>query len=158
MILMEKGINLYYGYKLSEKEMIDNFFDLDFRQYVEDIYKMTPSIRLNFDESNKMEHIDDLVRELFITYYNKDFFFANGYKAPIKVCCNKCCLYDTDSSWVVGIKICHMPAFKNKISMISGHIITESDINGLSRLNKNFNLQKLVPIFLSIPSDCWSCT
>lgn len=156
--MLIKGLYLYYGYKLSEREMIDIFFDADFRKDIEDTFKTQPQLIPEFDENNKTKCIDSSIRELVTLHYNKYFFFENGIKAKIKVCCNKCCLYDSDSSWVVGIKICHMPAFKNKISWINGRIITENDISELNKLNKKFNLQKLTPLFLSIPSDCWSCT
>lgn len=157
IIIMEKGLDLYYGYKLTEQEMINTFFDINFRNYVEDVYSTQLNLKLNFNENNKVERIDYLIRDLVLIYYGKDFFGENGFKSPIKTCCSKCCMYETDSSWIIGIKIAYLPAFQTKITRVSAHTITQNDINELEKLNKQYNLHFKLPSYYNVPSDCWKC-
>lgn len=164
---MKKGLALYCGYKLSEKEMINIFFDENFRKYIEDVYKTKPNfdenkakpnLIPNFDENNKVDHIDSNIRNLF-EYYHKGYFFGeNDCESQIKVCCTRCCMYDNDSDWVIGIQISQLPAFKNKISKVDAHIITPNDIFELNKINEKFKLHIQPPSFYSIPMDCWCCS
>ena len=155
---MKKGLDLYYGYKLDEKTMISVFFDSNFRKYIEDIYATKPELKPIFDEDDKVEQIDPFIKELFLMYHDKYFFSDNGSPSKIRTCCTKCCMYDDDSDWIIGIKMCHLPAFKNKINRVDAHLITDQDTVELNKINKKFNLHIDRPSFYSVPSDCWSCT
>ena len=155
---MEKGLALYCGYKLSEKEMINTFFNENFKKHIEDVHKAHPELIPNFDENNKVDHIDHTITSLFEDYHDGYFFGEDGCESQIKICCTRCCMYNNDSDWVIGIQISQLPAFKNKISKVDAHIITPSDILELIKINEKFNLHIQPPSFYSIPMDCWCCS
>ena len=153
----EKGLNLYFGYKLTEREMIDTFFDAEFRKYAEDVFSTHMELASQFDENNKVKEINFMIRDLVIIYFGKDFFREQKYKAQIKVACSQCCMYEKETGWIVGIKICHLPVFKDAISRINAQLITQTDIDELAKINKDYRLHRNCPAFFSIPSDCWKC-
>lgn len=155
---MGKGLYLYYGFKLTEKTMIDTFFDLNFRKYVEELFSTKPELIPRFDENNKVEYIGWEIRDLVSMYYDKYFFGENGRKSQIKICYIKCCQYDSDSNWIIGIKVCHVDAFKDKIQRVDGQLIQQDSINELNKIKNKFKLPGFGPLFYSIPSNCWICT
>ena len=159
--MQEKGLDLIYGYKLSEKDMINIFFNKEFKEYVLDMCKSDkelPKIKKMFDANNKTKNINYRIIGLFCDYHSECFFGEDGDESNIAVYCTKCCMYDKESNWIIGIQICHLPALKNEIKMIDTYTISGHDENELKRIKHKLNLMVTDCAFYSVPSDCWCCT
>jgi hypothetical protein len=176
---MIKGNYLYFGYKVSEKQMIKNFFND--AVLVEDVNFTIKNFKDDIGDTNLKKLIKDgkiaSVSTIICQYMNKLFFayddddpvinepdeldfenvFAIGANLGIHVMCNRCCAYDDVSDWIIGIRSCHLPAFKNDILPVNIYTPTSIDIKKLKHIKKKYNIDSELGYY-SISSDCWSCT
>ncbi len=157
---MIKGNYIYYGYKITENEMINKFMnDNDFIDYFNDIltkdseYFQSKKLSINVTaELITHEHVD-IGKAIIQQYFDEDCFGHN-----IHSICNPCCPYNTDSDWIIGIKLCHSKAFKENIQSINMYLPTKKDSIKLKKVGKKYNIDSNSLGYYSINSDCWSCS
>jgi hypothetical protein len=170
---MFKGNYLYFGYKIGEKQMIKNFFnDDDMVQFVDNDMKGSGMDFKKPIQHNKISFAKHIICE----YFNKNFFASDddsdlgdsdinfednetvGADLGIHAICNRCCAYDEISDWIIGIRLCHLAAFKEDILPVNNvYMLTENDIKNLEHIKEKFNIKSELSYY-SISSDCWCCT
>ena len=157
----KKGIALYFGFKFSEQQILYNLSnDPQFKRY----YRNTDIDTTNIDDlKNKIQsfYCNDFFKSLYWSYESCesecDDLIFNNFTAEL-VCC-RCCMYDDDSDWILGIPICRLSAFKNKIKETKVREITQYDREFIEKLPYKLRLMTIdKPSFYSIPTDCWCCT
>lgn len=180
--MTRKGSYLYYGYKLTEEQfkthLLDPFKDYiidDEDKNVESVMKLHRiyNLTLFFDKNQFFGRIcskcncNNNKAEPCLCYpccyYNKNKececpcnCYIEEPSSNITINYNKCCAYD--KSWVIGINLCHIPAFKNEMSTINMKPITENDMQCLETIKIKFGLPVSDPGYYAVLSDCWSCT
>lgn len=155
---MQKGNYLYYGFKISENEMIKIMLqDEEFLAYMKNYAKYDKEIKnIGFNKQDITHDQMSLLKGIISEYYNiNDDISENDL--GINWISNSCCAYNDVSDWVIGFKLCHVKAFKEDILPVKIHFPTKGDTENLMSLKKKLNIDSEINYY-SISSDCWCCS
>lgn len=167
---MTKGAYLYYGFKISEKEMVERFFTTEFKQYVREkvkeyFYKKYENeIYYGLDTNTPFKNngkLNEAYKNLFMEYYNDDIGFVDVLENSIYLVHAPCCLYDEITDWIVGIKIAKLSVYPLEavsLKKIKMHKLTVDETKCLDQIKKTYNLDYDNLDFYHVPMDCYSCT
>lgn len=175
LIIMTKGAYLYYGFKISEKEMVERFFTREFKQYVREEVKdayyreYENEIYEGLDTNTPYKNngkLSEVYKNLFTNYYNDyvdfvDFEDSEDYVDSIELVHAPCCLYDEITDWIIGIKIAKLSVYPRKavsLKKTKMHKLTIDEIKCLDQIQKKYNLDFDSLDYYHIPMDCYSCT
>lgn len=163
-----KGSQLFYGYKITEEELLEKFFTKKFKRFIYDKIEnneefISESVRdfLDGDASRDENLIYNELKYLFLEYYNSDDAFLGKCPVdetnPIRISCAPCCLYANETNWIIGLSVCKLPAFSLRKAH-KPYEPSDREINRLMRIKRTYNLETEGLNYYSMPTDCNFCT
>lgn len=164
---MTKGAYLYYGFKISEKEMVEKFFTQEFKRYVRDMVK---TFMYKEYENEIFKHIDmntplesngklnRVYKSLFREYYDYDgaFIDVSESRYSIELIHAPCCMYYENTYWIIGIRLAKLPAYSLK--KIKFHQLCVDEIQCLKQIQEKYDIDPDNLGYYDMPMDCSSCT
>ena len=120
-----KGMNLYFGFKISEEKMIRYFYNEEFIKYakkeVDKTIKKNGSNGFTMKKKDSIKSIKNMnslanITVMFQDYYNGSFFSrelltdddeCSIEDSLIHIVCPEYCGYENHSNWIIGIKVAH---------------------------------------------------
>ena len=130
-------IGLYFGYKIKECDLKDFYNE-------------------NINNGNSSDNNDSDNTDLWSIRDSIDQFFSGKYASKISCDSLKCCPYDKNSDWIIGIE----KGYHNIYTLegFSLNISTEQEMTDLRTLKRVFKIKNQIPQWYVIANDCWMCT